>query len=257
MSGTVGIDAYGTGVQQYIESLRADGERFASVIGLGPLDVPVPSCPGWQLRDLAHHMGYIHRWARLSAATAARPDEALIDAPVPPGPDEQAELAGWIRAGLGELTMTLSSLAPDAPTWHPFTVARVASVWPRRQAHELAVHRWDAEHAIGAETPIDAELAADFVREYFEVIVPRVAGRDGRTPPRGTLRVRSTDADDEFVVRVDDSGVMVLAVDDTPAADAMLSGRSADLVLALWNRRPLAGVVDSELARAWLAFGGN
>ncbi len=253
-------------MQHYIESLRRDGNRLATIIELGPLDAHVPSCAGWQLRDLAHHMGYIHRWARLSAATAARPDESQIDAPPPLGPDEPAELAEWLRTGVEALITTLAVLAPEAPTWHPFTVARVAAVWPRRQAHELAVHRWDAEHAVGAETPFDAALAADFVREYFEVIVPRVAGRDGRTPPTGTVRISftdngngtgtGTDTGDSFVVRVDGTGVSVVA-DDAQIVDAELSGPAAELVLALWNRAPISTMPDNDLARAWLSFGGN
>jgi hypothetical protein len=38
----------------YIDHVRADGERLAAVAERG-LDPPVPSCPGWTVRDVVEH----------------------------------------------------------------------------------------------------------------------------------------------------------------------------------------------------------
>ena len=39
------------------------------------LDAPVPTCPGWTVRDLVTHQGLIHRWATANVrGVTARPD---------------------------------------------------------------------------------------------------------------------------------------------------------------------------------------
>ena len=235
----------------YLASISADGDAFASVIASGPLDADVPSCPGWNLRDLAHHLGYVHRWARLSAATAAQPDDEDIDPP--PG---DTDLPGWLRAGTSALITTLGSVPGDAPTWHPFPppVPQIMSVWPRRQAHELAVHLWDAQAAVGEPTLMDPLLAASFVREYFEVIVPRVMDRDGREAPVGIVNVEMTDVGGRFSIRSTPTTVAILpSTEDAP----VIAGSAQDVLLALWRRQPLLGAPTSGPAAEWLDFGGN
>jgi len=239
----------------YLESIQADSAALATVIRTRTLDTPVPSCPGWTLRDLADHLGHVQRWARLAVVTAAPPDEAAID--VVPGGDEAdgAALADWLAYGTAALVGALAGVPDTAPTWHPFPVAQVAGVWPRRQAHEVAVHRWDGERAVGPTTPLDPALAADFVHEYFEVIVPRVMARDSRVPPVGVLDVRLVDVSDAFRVRSSPAHVAMTSLDGTPADD-VLEGAAEDVLLALWRRRALAGD-HADLASDWLAFGGN
>ncbi len=233
----------------YLSSISADGEAFAEIVAAGPLDADVPTCPGWNLRDLAHHLGYVQRWARLAAATAAKPDDAAIEAP--PADDD---LAGWLRAGNRALVETLGSVPGDAPTWHPFTVPQVMAVWPRRQAHELAVHLWDAQNATGRTTLMDPLLAANFVREYFEVIVPRVIDRDGRRAPVGILNVELTDVGGRLSVRSTGDKVDVLPSTENAA---VIAGSAQDVLLALWRRTPLEGAPESGIAAEWLEFGGN
>lgn len=236
----------------YLDSISQDAVGFADIVRTGPLDTPVPSCPGWDLRALAGHLGWVHRWARLAAVTCAPPDEAEIDAP----PSDQAGLARWITDGAFALVSSLRTIPDDAPTWHPFPVPKVAAVWPRRQAHELAIHRWDAGATVGQSTTIDPALAADFVGEYLTVVVPRVVARDGRLAPAGDLRIVLTDADAEYAVRVE--GDEVRLVDSVDLVDAsVITGPAEDVLLALWRRRPLAGAPADERAAAWLAFGGN
>lgn len=233
----------------YLASISADGDAFASVIASGPLDADVPSCPGWSLRDLAHHVGYIHRWARLAAEAAARPDDAAIDEP-----PADADLPDWLRTGTRALVQTLGSVAGSAPTWHPFTVPQVMSVWPRRQAHELAIHLWDAQNAVGIVTPMDPLLAASYVREYFEVIVPRVIARDARRAPVGIVNVELTDVGGRLSVRSTGGTVDVMpSTEDAP----VIAGSAEDVLLALWRRRPLGPASTSPLVGEWLEFGGN
>ena len=50
------------------------------------------------------------------------------------------------------------------------------------QAIEAAVHRWDAEDAVGAAQPLDAALAADAIGQTFEVMAP-MRRSAGKAPP--------------------------------------------------------------------------
>ncbi|MHB1138982.1 MAG: maleylpyruvate isomerase N-terminal domain-containing protein, partial [Microthrixaceae bacterium] len=150
--------------------VRAEADRFAVAVERGPLDAPVPACPRWDLEGLTLHLGRVHRWARLAAATGTNPDPDRVPGPPEPGEDgvrDRVRLADWVRAGADELADTLATLDPDAPTWHPFPVPQVAGLWPRRQAQETLVHRWDAEAAVGDPGALDATLAADGVDEYL------------------------------------------------------------------------------------------
>lgn len=236
----------------YLESITADADGFADVVRAHPLDTPVPSCPGWDLRELAGHLGWVHRWARLSAETAERPDESLIDAP----PTAQDALADWIVTGAGRLVEVLADVPDDAPTWHPFPVPRVAGIWKRRQAHEVAIHRWDAAAAVGVPSVIDSARATDFVGEYLEVVVPRVVTRDGRQAPQGDLRIVLTDTSAEYAVHVDGDDV-TLVPSAALVEPSTIDGPAAEVLLALWRRQPLPTPPTDERAAAWLAFGGN
>lgn len=247
--------------RSYVDHVHANGDCVAQVAEAGPLDAPVPSCPGWTLRDLVEHLGFIHRWARLAAATGAPPDNAQIDAApgaTGDGPADRLALATWMRHGVEALTDTLGTLDLEAATWHPFLVAKVGAVWPRRQAHETSIHRWDAESAIGASLPLDRDLSADGIDEYFGLVVPRVVQRDGRSVPVGTLLVSCTDVDRHLLVTSADGSV----VGSAPAmagtvADVVVSGDAESLLLALWGRRPLADPPTDPIAGQWFGIGGN
>ena len=193
---------------------------------------------------------------RSRASTGSRPDPERIE---PPPTDDR--LADWLRDGVGSLADTLADLDPDVPTWHPFPVEKRAGVWPRRQAQETLVHRWDAEHAVGALSAIDATLASDGIDEYFEVMLPRSVTRESLPLPTATMHVHCTDVDGEWLVKAAD-GVLVVTREHAKG-DAALRGRAQDLLLSFWGRDVPVGAVgavdvvgDPEAAEAWLSLGG-
>jgi uncharacterized protein (TIGR03083 family) len=247
--------------RDHLEIIRHEGARFIAVVTSTDLELPVPSCPGWDLRALAVHMGEIHRWARLAAVTAAVPDESLIDVPAAGASAE--DIGAWLRTGLDALVDDLGRIPGDGPTWHPFTVPQVAAVWPRRQAHELTIHRWDAEHATDMPTTIDPDQAVDHVAEYLEVIVPRVMTRDARVAPVGVLRIELLGAGGgpSTLLRVRSDGLTLehLPEHDDVADDGIIVGRPSDVLLALWGRAPLPGsaTVSGDVTAGWLRYGGN
>lgn len=237
----------------YLAQVRAAGDRVLEVLRTEPLDTPVPSCPGWSLADLARHLGEIHRWVVFTATERRSPDDDELEPP----PSDDASLAGWVDAGLGRMLDLLASLPPDAPVWHPFVDPQVAGIWPRRQCHELTIHRWDAERAVGRQPDIEPWVAADGIDEYFRRIVPRVHRRDGKEPPAGSLLVDATDVGRRWVV----DGLAVRELDGAeavPPTDGTVAAPAGDLLLGLWGRLPLpAASGPSPVVEAWLRFGGN
>jgi uncharacterized protein (TIGR03083 family) len=110
----------------------------------------VPSCPGWTVRDLLRHTGYVHRWATgFVAEGQTRPGGASEEEILSQGPDD-AELPGWFREGHATLVRALGAAAPHLNCWAFLPAPSPLAFWARRQAHETAIHRVDAERAAGA-----------------------------------------------------------------------------------------------------------
>ena len=238
----------------YVDHLLADAGRIDAVIRTGDLTAPVAACPGWDVRRLVAHLGGIHRWARHCAVHAAPPDDRSA---LRPGDD--ADLGDWFAAGVQALADTLLELDPDAPTWHPFPVDRVARVWPRRQALETAVHRWDAQAAVGAPDPLDADLASDGIDEYFELAIPRLLVREQLAVPTGSLHVHCTDVPGEWLVWNDDGTYRMKRAHEK--GDAALRGPAEAILLRLWGRTSaradeLSPIGDRSALDAWLAVAG-
>lgn len=237
----------------YVGHLLDDASRVANVVDHGDLAAPVAACPGWDVRQLVEHLGWIHRWARHCVVHAAPPQDADAFAV------GDRDLGEWFREGAHELAASLRDLDPDAPTWHPFTVERVGRVWPRRQAHETAMHRWDVQAAVGDPDPIDAELASDGIDEYFEVAIPRLLKREGLAVPASSFHVHCTDVDGEWLVWNDDGAYGMKRAHEK--GDAALRGPAEAILLRLWGRTSpradeLSPVGDESAMDAWLAFAG-
>lgn len=245
------------GRDRYLEHVLADVARFAAAVRRGPLDAPVAACPGWDLRALTAHQGMVHRWARHAAANAAPPE--AFDAFAPAGDLDAEALASWLEQGADDLIATLRTIDPDGPTWHPFPVPRLGRVWPRRQAHEVSIHRWDAEVAAGlTPNPIDPELASDGIDEYFELAIPRVVKREGITLPAGSIHLHCTDTHGEWLVTAEPEYTVVRA---HQKGDAALRGPAQAMLLRLWGRDSpdadqLSPVGDDQVLANWMALTG-
>lgn len=228
---------------EFIEILRREGELFAAAVERGAPDAPVAACPGWSLRDLVTHLGSVHRWATAFVAEGreepVRPEEA------PPLTD--AELAPWLRQGHARLVETLVAAPADTACWTFLPAPSPLAFWARRQAHETAVHRADAELAVDAGpvapealSPLAPGFAADGIDELLTGIYP---GRDTslRFDKPWTLSVRATDVPGgSWTVRLSDGPPRATRTgDDAPKhADCTYTGKAADLYLVLWNRLP-------------------
>lgn len=228
-----------TELKSQIAALRA------TAVATGP-EAPVPTCPEWTVRDLVAHLARVHSWV-LSAL------DTPPDGPTPraqPHPEAWDELLPWWDARAGELVGALEGTLSNTPAWTFSPADRTYAFWARRQAHEVAVHRLDAEHARhGGEVPsllFDVRFAADGVDEYLTRILPRQAGR--RPIEReGRLVLHAADAGRAWEVRlVPGRAPEVGPVQDAgTGADATVAGTADALYRAVWGR-PSGAVVSGD-----------
>jgi uncharacterized protein (TIGR03083 family) len=238
----------------YLSRIPGELDRFVTALDRGPLSAPIGACPGWDLAQLGTHLAFVHRWATEAVLTAVSPPRDRI----PAAPTEPAALVRWVREGGAALLEALERVPPDAPTWHPFPAAPTAAVWRRRQLHELVVHRWDAQAAIGEPDAIEPAVAGDGIDEYFSMMLLRRITRDGGTLPQSSLHVHCTDTEGEWLVSSPDGHRLDMRREHAKGA-AALRGSAEALLLSLWGRRhgaPVEVVGDQAVADEWLALGG-
>ncbi|MFJ8185482.1 maleylpyruvate isomerase family mycothiol-dependent enzyme [Streptomyces sp. NPDC096105] len=232
----------------YLGILEDEGRLLARAAEQAGTDSPVPACPDWRLRDLLRHTGAVHRWAAAFVADACATPRPIGDHPDLDG----AELVAWYRACHRTLLDTLRSAKPDVECFTFLPGAESAlGFWARRQAHETAVHRYDAEAARGGDpAPVATDFAVDGVDELLRGFHARPRSRV-RTPEPRVLRVRATDTDAVWTVRLSPEPP-VTTRDAAGDAECEVSGPAAELYLALWNRLPLPSVAgDASLAALW------
>jgi uncharacterized protein (TIGR03083 family) len=236
-------------VSEHIESLRHQGLLLAAAASAAGLSAPVPSCPEWDVRDLVRHVGGVHRWATgIVSAPGADLKGADLDEVVGTWPDDP-DLLAWFGDGHAQLVSALAGADPDLECWTFLPAPSPLAMWSRRQAHETAMHRVDAELAAGVSSvSCPPELAVDGIDELLTCFVPRPRTRLRADPPR-TLRVRCVDMAASWVVEISPDGVKTSVSDGEgdagreSDADCEVSGAASDLYLALWNRRDLSGLV--------------
>jgi uncharacterized protein (TIGR03083 family) len=217
------------GMIDYLGSLRDDGAALGEAARKG-LDPPVPACEGWTVADLVLHTGMVHRHKlEIVRGRLAQPPR-----PWPPDAPSRAELLGWYEQGLEELLTVLEATDPGTRVWTFHRPDQTVGFWRRRMAQETAVHRVDGESAHGDPRPVPAALAADGVSELLEVfLAPHSEGEP--VGGRGeSLRLRATDTEGEWRLRLLPAGVEV--GQEHGQADAEVAGGASDLLLFLWGR---------------------
>ena len=158
--------------QDRVAALEVEGRLLVdAAVAAGP-DAAVPSCPGWTVDTLLRHIGLIHLWAT-EVVTAEGPEidqDVFDDRAVLP---DDGDVPAWARDAHAGLVRALRA-APDFDGWTFWpspTSAR--DFWTRRQLHETAVHRMDAELAAWRSlTPMRADLAADGIDELLTGLLP-------------------------------------------------------------------------------------
>ena len=228
-------------------ALRREGGDFRDAVAKSELSALVPPCPEWTVQRLVNHMAGLYEWVcqiiELGGEKPARREAQ----------QRGDDVLAWFDEALATALSTLDKTDPDAPAWNWSTQPDVAAFWPRRMAHETAVHRWDAQMVSGLASPIDHELAADGVSEVLDTFLP--AGRAAVThDAEGLVRLTATDLGQTWLVRLRESGPTLLdedtIFDESPEPQTRVAGGASDLVLALWGRVPVSVLaVEGDPAR--------
>lgn len=184
----------------------ADEVRRLLVLAGGDLAAPVPTCPGWSVGDLVEHVARGFR-------TVVGKESDPLDLPPP--------------AALDQAYAALAAAFARQPD----------HFWIRRMAQEAAIHRFDAESALGAPlTPFPEDFAADAIGEMLDVFLRR----ETHTWPQdyaadltewGTHWLRVAD----WRVDVHPTGVDVTPI-DAEDPDASVHGQPGAVLLWLYNR---------------------
>ena len=236
-----------------VTAIASDGAALAGTAATA-LDRPIPSCPDWDMAKLVLHVGLVHTWAAESVRRRAA--EGIDRSTLPRAPEGAARVA-WLNAATASLIEALAVAADDDPAgvWRDQPVT--AAFWRRRMAHETAVHRWDAQAAVGRPDPVTAPLAADGIAEVVELLLPLAVPEPRTGHALGTLHLHCTDTTGEWLLSMPDGRLEV-----TPGhakGDAALRGEASELFLTCWGRRSGSGpeiLGDKAVAQAWLALMG-
>ncbi len=197
---------------------------------------PVPDCPAWDAAELVRHTGGILSWMSAIVESNQRVSRGALD----PAPENPADLAGWYLAALGHTLGVLGSVHPDSETWtFSSTGDNRVRWWCRRLAVEVAIHRFDIEHAAAGEdrprpTPVDGDVAAAGIEEFVIEFLPGLLTRVGIDSLSGTLHLHATDGPTEWWIDLNHDGS---ARREHARADTALRGIRSDLLLWLTNRQ--------------------
>ncbi len=231
-------------IAEHIDALRRQGGLLADAADRSGLEAAVPSCPQWRVKDLLRHTGYIHRWAmrhiteRSSQVIDGPPEEEILRG----GPPDPSLLA-WFRAGHAALVETLAAADPAVECATFMAAPSSLAFWARRQAHETAIHRADAELAGGILPGYPAEFAADGIDELIMGF-----GQRRKYQPQAALaadgwllRVVTADTGDAWSIetrhgRLRSRREAAVAPADDAGAGCTVSGPASGLYLYLWNR---------------------
>lgn len=188
---------------------------------------PVPTCPGWTVRDLVVQLGAAHR----STAGMLRGESAPAVESMSGDPME------WLRDGAIELV--------EAITRSP------QEFWARRACHQTTLRAVDALAAVfgrlpdPAETWIATDIAVDGIDEVLTGFATRPTSRL-RCDEEAVLVAAPDDVPDWWLVRVGPHPAVTKRGDgprpEVPVADWELAGPAVGLYLALWDRsaRPMS-----------------
>jgi uncharacterized protein (TIGR03083 family) len=237
-------------IPELIAALQREGELLAAAAARTDLDTPIPTCPGWTMRDLVRHTGGVHRWATAHVVgRLLRPVDGL-DQVVPAQPEDDV-LVEWFAAGHAALVQALRDADPNLACWTFLPAPSPLAFWARRQAHETGIHRVDAESPADSITPFQPAFAADGIDELLYCFVTRPGGRL-RAAEERSLHLHATDVGRDWLVQIGPERVRV--TDDAGEGDCGVRGSASELHLLLWNRRGTDGLEvrgDSTLLDLW------
>jgi uncharacterized protein (TIGR03083 family) len=224
-------------IAEYVDALRGQGTALAAAAERAGLDAAVPPCPPWLVKDLLRHTGYVHRWA--ARHITERP-ASILDGPreeeILRGGAPEADLIAWFLAGHAALVETLATADPALECGTFMAAPSPLAFWARRQAHETAVHRADAESASGLTPGYPADFAADGIDELIMGFGRRRKYAQPAAGDGGRLQVMATDTGDSWHVEAHEGRLQPRRVAGPGEAGCTVSGPASAVYLFLWHR---------------------
>jgi uncharacterized protein (TIGR03083 family) len=240
-----------------LAEILSSTDALADITGGADPATRVPTCPDWSLRQLTTHVGRAHRWAATIVATESA--EPIPFREVPDGrlPGDPAERPGWLRRGASGLAEAVRG-AGTGPVWTHLGMGP-ASYWARRMAHATAVHRADAQIAVGERPVIDPVIATDGIGEWLGLLSAGFDPERLAVLPQGAvlhLHVTGEGLDGEWLIRGGAGGIAVET--GHGKGDAAVRGPASALLLVLMRRLPpddpeVEVIGDRGLLERWLA----
>jgi uncharacterized protein (TIGR03083 family) len=244
-------------IAEHITAVGTEAKLFAEAARQGGLEADIETCPGWNMRDLVRHVMEIHLWAAahvaqphdkpwvddLAQLTAFWPDLAVFW-------PEDNELIDWYLNVNANLVDALESAPLDVESFTFLPAPSPLAMWARRQAHETAIHRFDAQNATSTGAGFDPVFASDGIDELVAGFAPR-ADQFPTTSSR-TMIVHADDTDDLWHLTLAADGITTVRGDGP--ADVRLTGDASDLYLVMWNRGMDSTITvdgDQELLDLW------
>jgi uncharacterized protein (TIGR03083 family) len=220
---------------QYQSRISEEAGLLRAAVVTAGAGAAVPDCPGWSALRLIQHMCQVFDMviALLRAADPQTPPPKAEAAPA----DFDAALAGFDER-LSTMLDLLASTDPATPVWNFSPIApRTAAFWSRRQAHELTIHRLDAQAAAGiAEAPVDPDFAADGIDEVLTWWIHRRSGEWAESQLRGTVVYLPADAGRAWTVRLVPGQLPHTTPEAVPEPDGSVAGPADALYRAAWGR---------------------
>ncbi len=139
-------------VEEHLAGIDAAVDRMAVWSRAAGPDAPVPTCPGWTVRDLLAHQGMVHRWA--TAVVRGDDPRGVDDTALEAEGRGASDPVGWLLDGADPLVTALRAAPDDLDVMTFLKEAPPARLfWARRQCHETTVHALDALAAREARRP--------------------------------------------------------------------------------------------------------
>ncbi len=223
-------------VEEYVSALEHDGRLLIAAAKSAGLDAPVPTCPGWHIRELLAHMNYVHAWAYAYVAGALidmvpEPDEVEILRNAPP----DDELLESVQGGHAALVGALADAPFGLNCWTFLPSPSPLEMWARRQAHETAIHRVDAEIAAGwAPRAFDSRFAMDGLDEIIFAFLARTVPPADEEADLGRIGFEARGEAERLTVRLTAGGAVPERGE--PLCDLVIRASASDLYLVAWNR---------------------
>lgn len=230
-----------------IAYLEIDGPLLAQAAERAGWGAPVPGTE-WDVRTLVTHVGGVQRWAADAIRTSAASPATEAGNAVGTGPGD-AELLDWFNAGHADVVAALHAAPDDLETFAFLPADSPKHFWARRQAHEAAIHRVDAQAAAGmAITTFRAGFAQDGIAELLLGFGRR---RSNAIERPASLALIANDGP-SWDIHFGGERIEAHSACGFGESDAVVAGTSCELYRWLWNRPSGAQVSgDESVAELW------